>query len=192
MLLLDEPTAGMGPEERWQMIETGPPVVEAQAADPDFHRARHGHRVQVRADHPRAELRQRAGGRQARGRAPQSEGHRGLSRRPFRSGQDSRARPSFSRRRAIDVFYGSSQILFGVSLAVTRRADHGAARAQRRGQIHDPEGDRRHCADRRAGTIRVLGKEMQGRKPHTSPAPVSASCRRIGRCSRSTRWKTIS
>ena len=43
----------------------------------------------------------------------------------------------------IDVFYGASQILFGVELELAAGTDHGAARPQRRRQEHDHEGDRR-------------------------------------------------
>ena len=50
VLLLDEPTAGMGPDERWRMIDKVYELWEAPEDHAGLHRARHGHRVQDRAD----------------------------------------------------------------------------------------------------------------------------------------------
>jgi branched-chain amino acid transport system ATP-binding protein len=65
----------------------------------------------------------------------------------------------------IDVFYGSSQILFGVSLAVTRGQTmallgrNGAGKSTTLKAIAG-------IAPPARGIVRVLGKQLQGRKPH--------------------------
>ena len=65
----------------------------------------------------------------------------------------------------IDVFYGSSQILFGVSLAVTEGQTmallgrNGAGKSTTLKAIAG-------IAPPARGIVRVLGKQMQGRKPH--------------------------
>ena len=73
VLLLDEPTAGMGPDERWQMIDKVQRTVEAPEDHARVHRARHGHRVQDRAAHLRALLR-RGARRRTPGRDPRQPG----------------------------------------------------------------------------------------------------------------------
>ncbi len=66
----------------------------------------------------------------------------------------------------LDVFYGSSQILFGVSIAVTQGQTmallgrNGAGKSTTLKAIAG-------IAPPSRGTVRVLGKPMQGRKPHT-------------------------
>ena len=65
----------------------------------------------------------------------------------------------------IDVFYGNSQILFGVSLAVTEGQTmallgrNGAGKSTTLKAIAG-------IAPPSRGVVRVLGKQMQGRKPH--------------------------
>ena len=80
VLLLDEPTAGMGTEERWRMIDKVRELWERQKITRRLHRARHGHRVQDRARDRRALLwphpRQGYAGRDP----PQPGRHRRLSR----------------------------------------------------------------------------------------------------------------
>ena len=67
---------------------------------------------------------------------------------------------------AIDVYYGSSQILFGVSLAVTEGQTmallgrNGAGKSTTLKAIAG-------IAPPAKGRVRVTGIEMQGRKPHT-------------------------
>jgi branched-chain amino acid transport system ATP-binding protein len=67
---------------------------------------------------------------------------------------------------AIDVYYGSSQILFGVSLAVTEGQTmallgrNGAGKSTTLKAIAG-------IAPPARGRIRVTGTEMQGRKPHS-------------------------
>jgi len=66
----------------------------------------------------------------------------------------------------IDVFYGSSQILFGVSLEVAEgqtMALLGRNGAGKSTTLKALAG----IAPPSRGVVRVLGKEMQGRKPHT-------------------------
>ncbi len=66
---------------------------------------------------------------------------------------------------AIDVFYGKSQILFDVSLEVTEGQTlallgrNGAGKSTTLKAIAG-------IAPPRKGTVRVLGREMAGRKPH--------------------------
>ena len=66
---------------------------------------------------------------------------------------------------AIDVFYGNSQILFGVSLAVTAGQTmallgrNGAGKSTTLKAIAG-------IAPPTRGIVRVLGKQLQGRKPH--------------------------
>jgi branched-chain amino acid transport system ATP-binding protein len=65
----------------------------------------------------------------------------------------------------IDVFYGTSQILFGVGVAVTEGQTmallgrNGAGKSTTLKAIAG-------IAPPAKGAVRVLGKEMQGRKPH--------------------------
>ena len=65
----------------------------------------------------------------------------------------------------IDVFYGNSQILFGVSLAVTEGQTmallgrNGAGKSTTLKAIAG-------IAPPARGIVRVLGKQLQGRKPH--------------------------
>ena len=65
----------------------------------------------------------------------------------------------------IDVFYGNSQILFGVSLAVTEGQTmallgrNGAGKSTTLKAIAG-------IAPPACGIVRVLGKQLQGRKPH--------------------------
>jgi branched-chain amino acid transport system ATP-binding protein len=65
----------------------------------------------------------------------------------------------------IDVFYGTSQILFGVSLAVTQGQTmallgrNGAGKSTTLKAIAG-------IAPPARGIVRVLGKQLQGRKPH--------------------------
>ena len=65
----------------------------------------------------------------------------------------------------IDVFYGNSQILFGVSLAVTEGQTmallgrNGAGKSTTLKAIAG-------IAPPTRGIVRVLGKQLQGRKPH--------------------------
>ena len=65
----------------------------------------------------------------------------------------------------IDVFYGNSQILFGVSVAVTRGQTmallgrNGAGKSTTLKAIAG-------IAPPARGIVRVLGKQLQGRKPH--------------------------
>ena len=67
---------------------------------------------------------------------------------------------------SIDVFYGNSQILFGVSLAVTQGQTmallgrNGAGKSTTLKAIAG-------IAPPSRGIVRVLGKPMQGRKPHS-------------------------
>ena len=49
VLLLDEPTAGMGTEERWRMIDKVQGTLGDAEDHGGVHRARHGYRVQDRA-----------------------------------------------------------------------------------------------------------------------------------------------
>jgi branched-chain amino acid transport system ATP-binding protein len=66
----------------------------------------------------------------------------------------------------LDVFYGSSQILFGVSIAVTQGQTmallgrNGAGKSTTLKAIAG-------IAPPTRGVVRVLGKPVQGRKPHT-------------------------
>ena len=65
----------------------------------------------------------------------------------------------------VDVFYGTSQILFGVALAVTEGQTmallgrNGAGKSTTMKAIAG-------LAPPRRGSIRVLGRELAGRKPH--------------------------
>ena len=126
VLLLDEPTAGMGPEERWQMIEQGPWLWEQRSLTlcSSSTTWTSSSRSPVRsvccataACWPRARRMRSAATRGC---------DRGLSQAPDPGASGvSGYRP---RVEAIDVFYGASQILFGVGSRVRRRPDHGAAR----------------------------------------------------------------
>src|SRR6185369_8927803 len=122
------------------------------------------HRVQVRADDPSAELRTRAGGRGARRSPPQSQGDRGLSRRQIRRGARMSDRVMFEAQ-GIDVFYGTSQILFDVSVSVVEGQTmallgrNGAGKSTTLKAIAG-------IAPPARGRVRVTTKEVQGRKPY--------------------------
>ena len=128
LLLMDEPTAGMAPRERNELMalarRPGARAVDRRA----LHRAQHGRGVRpCRPDHrpgPRRADRRRPAGGGARRRP----GARGLLRRrhDLRRTATSRAAeamPSQQTRRMLEVapldaWYGQAQILYGVSLAV--------------------------------------------------------------------------
>ena len=118
VLLLDEPTAGMGTEERWRMIDKVQGALGDAEDHGGLHRARHGYRVQDRARDRRALLRPDSRDRHAGCDPPQRGRDRGLSRhRASRRSRGMSAQPVVQVE-DLDVYYGTSQILFGVGLSV--------------------------------------------------------------------------
>ena len=99
---------------------------------------------------------------------------------------DARGAARLSRRAALSLLevhdihaaYGSSRVLFGISLEVAQRRMRLPARPQRRRQDHDHA--RHHGAD--AAVRRPRRLEGTGHRrlaaASASPAPASASCRR--------------
>ena len=80
VLLLDEPTAGIGAGKTLADDRQGPGIVGAAEDDAGVHRARHGYRLQDRPIDPRSLLRPGARGRDAKSNPRQSGGDCRLSR----------------------------------------------------------------------------------------------------------------
>ena len=180
MLLLDEPMAGMGPEESARMVALLRELkqeltilliehdMEAVFALADRITVLVYGRV-IATGAPEA-IRANAGG------AP------GLSRR-----RAARRRPCLTRPCSsssdIETRYGRSQVLFGLSLAHRAGRDGDADGPQRHGQDHDGALD--HGADaghRRLDPLRRRG-DPRSSPPTASRSSASAWCRRGGRCS---------
>ena len=152
MLLLDEPMAGMGPEESARMVKT---AARAQAANYTILLIEHDmEAVFALADRitraglwPRHRHRRAGGDPRQRRRAP------GLSRRAGSGGG-----PWLTRLlelvEDIETCYGRSQVLFGLSLAHRAGRDGHADGPQRHGQDHDRALD--HGADARARRLDPL------------------------------------
>src|SRR5262249_7836071 len=103
-------------------------------------------------------------GRDAGRGAPQSQSHRGLSRGQVRHRATMSARIMFEAQ-GIDVFYGTSQILFDVSVAVVEGQTmallgrNGAGKSTTLKAIAG-------IAPPARGRVRVIDLDLQGRKPH--------------------------
>ena len=81
LLLLDEPAAGMNPEETLALMDLHPRDPRPLRPDRAHHRASHGPRDERLRPHLRAQLRQASCRGNARGDPEQPRGHRGLSRK---------------------------------------------------------------------------------------------------------------
>ena len=164
VLLLDEPTAGMGPEERWQMMETVHQLWERKKMTLIFIE----HDMDIVFKFAQT-IRVLSYGRVLAEGTPeevrrQSQGHRGLSRRQIRRGARMSDRVMFEAQ-GIDVFYGTSQILFDVSIAVVEGQTmallgrNGAGKSTTLKAIAG-------IAPPARGRVRVTDAEVQGRKPY--------------------------
>ena len=164
VLLLDEPTAGMGTEERWRMIDKVQRALGDAEDHRGLHRARHGHRVQ-----DRAEIVVLCYGRMLAKGTPDEirrnqdviEAYLGTE----HHAEHRHERGASSRSEDLDVYYGTSQILFGVGLSVAAGRDHGAARPQRRRQVHHLKAIM-GLAPARRGRVMLNGPVVSGMKPH--------------------------
>ena len=178
LLLLDEPMAGMGPEESARMVKTLRELKQELHHPAD--RARHGGGVRARRPHHRAGLWPR---------------HRHRARRPTSAPMPRCGRPISASRRSSGAWLMTcstspasrpatalSQVLFGVSLAIERGRDGDADGPQRHGQDHDGALD--HGADARPWRARSASTARKSARcrPIASPSSASASCRRAGRC----------
>ena len=190
VLLLDEPTAGMGPEERWQMIETVHQLWQRKKVTLIFIE----HDMDIVFKYAQTIRVLSYGTVLAEGdpdairRNPAViEAYLGVS---LQDGRGMTGKAVFDAEN-IDVFYGTSQILFRVSLAVAGGSDHGAARPQRRRQVHYAEGDCRHCSARARRGPGARDASCRAENPTPLRVRESASFRRTGRCSPSIRSRTI-
>ena len=133
VLLLDEPTAGMGPEERWQMIAKVQELWERQKMTLIF--IEHDMDIVFKiAQTIRVLCYGRVLGRRHAERNPRPSGSdRRLSGHQPGDARLMSARVLFSAQK-IDVFYGSSQILFGVDIALAEGQTMALLGPQRRRQ----------------------------------------------------------
>ena len=128
LLLLDEPTAGMNPQETVDFIAFVQQLRERAGADGADDRARHEGRHGRLGPRHGARLRRRRSPRERRSEVQQRPARdRGVSRQGRRRGDgrvvsaaatDRAGRRPDPRGRGIDAFYGSIQALRGVSLEV--------------------------------------------------------------------------
>ena len=121
LLLMDEPTAGMGARERNELIALVK-TTSGRAQDlRAVHRAFDGRGVRLRRPHHRAGARPADRRRRRRFDPRQRPGARGL----FRHRQDLRAEPRHERRHAqrcehLSAWYGAARILYDLSFEVGR------------------------------------------------------------------------
>ena len=180
MLLLDEPMAGMGPEESVRMVA----LLRELKRELTILLIEHDmEAVFALADRiTRAGLRPRHRLRRAGGDPRQRGGAQGLS---GRAGQPvaMRMADALLEVDGIETCYGRSQVLFGISLAIARGRDGDADGPQRHGQDHDRALD--HGADAGAWPARSASPARRSAscRPTASASSASGWCRRAGRCS---------
>src|SRR5215207_248205 len=128
------------------------------------HRARHGYRVQDRAKNRCLVLRLHPCVRNARGDPAQRGRDRGLSRHRASRGRAMSAQPVVQVE-DLDVYYGTSQILFGVGLSVRQGETmallgrNGAGKSTTMKAIMG-------LAPARRGRVMLRGRVVSGLKPH--------------------------
>ncbi len=110
LLLLDEPTAGMGDQETYQITQLDPPAAPRQQLHHRADRTRHARRVSSRRPHLRARSGQNAGARHAAGDRRQRD-------RSGRLSGQCRMTAALTAE-GLHTYYGKSHILHGVSLSV--------------------------------------------------------------------------
>ncbi len=165
VLLLDEPTAGMGTEERWRMIEKVRELWETQKITVVF--IEHDMDIVFKIAPAIVVLcygRILATGTPDTIRSRQGR-HRGLSRhRPPRRGPSMSA-DAIIEVKDLDVYYGTSQILFGVGLSVRKGETmallgrNGAGKSTTMKAIMG-------LAPPRRGTVTLGGRAITGLRPH--------------------------
>ena len=109
LLLLDEPTAGMGEQETYQVAGPDPPPAPQQRLYDRIDRARHARGVQSGRPHHRAGRGPHAGGRHA------AADRRGPARAGCLSGE---GRMNALEAQGLNTYYGKSHILHDVGLTV--------------------------------------------------------------------------
>ena len=118
VLLLEEPTAGMGTEERWRMIDKVHELWQQQKITVVFIEHDMDIVFKIAPDDRRAVLRPDSRDWHARRDPAECCSDRGLSRhRTSRRGSDMSVQP-LVQVEDLDVYHGTSQILFGVGLSV--------------------------------------------------------------------------
>ena len=183
MLLLDEPMAGMGPDESARMVTLLRELkreltilliehdMEAVFALADRITVLVYGRI-IATGTPARTIRANAEVRQAYLGEQEAVGEGGAA----------WLRPRCSKSPAIETCYGLSKVLFGMSLVDRARRDGDAHGPQRHGQDHDraldhgahPGDGRHHPVRRRATSARC--------RPTRSPSSASGWCRRAARC----------
>ena len=86
--------------------------------------------------------------------------------------------------RGVEVAYGQVQVLFGVDLDVDAGRDRGAARHERRGQVHPAARDQRHHRSASAGPSSSRAATSPTPTPARRPPWASSRCRAARPCSR--------
>ena len=158
LLLLDEPAAGMNPQEADRADAAHPMAARrVQADDPARraqHEGRHGHLRDDPGDRLRREIAIGTPGRDSE----EPEGHRGV---PWRRLSGS----MLSARRTSNVFYGAIHALRDVSLDGQRGRGRDADRRQRRRKVDDAARDHR-AAGAQERRVTFEGEDITGLPPH--------------------------
>ena len=166
LLLLDEPTAGMNPQESANLVDFMRKLREERGHHDPAHRARHeGRHERLRAHH-RARSRQQDLRGPAGGRPQGPEGRRGLSRHGRCGHRGRRGELTMPLLEVDDIhtYYGNIEALKGISLTVeegeivTLIGSNGAGKSTTLRSISG-------VTPPRQGTIRFNGEEISGVPP---------------------------
>ena len=175
LLLLDEPTAGMNPQETAGLHGLRVAAPRGAGADGAHDRARHAGRDGHLGPRDRPRLRREDRRGHAAGGAERRARDRGVPRARERW-PDERARPKpILELKDVHTFYGSIEALKGISIEVARGRDRDADRRERRRQVDDA----------------ALDQRPQPSAPGHDPLPGQGHHRRALRTT-SSRWASAS
>ncbi len=177
MLLLDEPMAGLGPEESARMVAT---LRELKRELTILLIEHDMEAVFALADR----ITVLVYGRIIASGTPEAIRANEEVRQAYLGEQEARpmADTPCSKLDGIETCYGLSQVLFGISLAIALRRDGDPDGPQRHGQDHDRALDHgAHSGDGRRHPFRRPARSA-GCRPIGWPSSASGWCRRGGRC----------